>query len=97
MNQVESVAAIETPALTNTSNTQAVTVQAPTTQPSAPIANNTTQQSPEASAKPATTVPRGESLTPEQIAAHVAELKEMIKQQQTAPSVQPQETPPTSQ
>jgi len=33
------------------------------------------------SAKPATTVPRGESLTPEQIAAHVAQLKAMIKEQ----------------
>jgi hypothetical protein len=33
-------------------------------------------------AQPATTVPRGESLTPEQIAAHVAQLKAMIKEQQ---------------
>lgn len=97
MNQVESVAAIETPALTDTSNTQSVAIQTPTPQSSAPMTNSTAQQSPEASAKPATTVPRGESLTPEQIAAHVAELKEMIKQQQAAPSTQPQETPPTSQ
>ncbi len=34
-------------------------------------------------AQPATTVPRGESLTPEQIAAHVAQLKAMIKEQET--------------
>ncbi len=32
--------------------------------------------------QPATTVPRGESLTPEQIAAHVAQLKAMIQEQQ---------------
>ena len=36
-----------------------------------------------ATAQPATTVPRGESLTPEQIAAHVAQLKAMIQEQST--------------
>ncbi len=42
-------------------------------------------------AQPATTVPRGESLTPEQIAAHVAQLKAMIQNQQSAAS--PEQTP----
>jgi hypothetical protein len=42
-------------------------------------------------AQPATTVPRGESLTPEQIAAHVAQLKAMIKEQQSA--IPPEQTP----
>jgi PAS domain S-box-containing protein len=51
---------------------------------------------PAAPAQAATTVPRGESLTPEQIAAHVAKLKAMIQEQtvaeqQTTPAVA---TPP---
>ena len=37
----------------------------------------------------ATTVPRGESLTPEQIAAHVAKLKAMVAEQNTASAVAP--------
>jgi PAS domain S-box-containing protein len=48
------------------------------------------------SVKAATTVPRGESLTPEQIAAHVAQLKAMIQEQaQTNP--QPIPTPVITQ
>ncbi len=47
-------------------------------------------------AQPATTVPRGESLTPEQIAAHVAQLKAMIKEQQATTSPAPVETPPSA-
>ncbi|MDN5275921.1 MAG: putative sensor protein [Candidatus Saccharibacteria bacterium] len=41
------------------------------------------------SVRPATTVPRGQSLTPEQIAAHVARLEEMARQQQAAPANNP--------
>lgn len=40
----------------------------------------------------ATTVPRGESLTPEQIAAHVAKLKEMVAAQSAAESALPDAT-----
>lgn len=53
-------------------------------------------------AQAATTVPRGESLTPEQIAAHVAKLKAMIQEQstaeqQTTPAVaQPPNIPPNT-
>ena len=51
-------------------------------QPTAPVA---AAPVPEATAQPAvqaaTTVPRGESLTPEQIAAHVAKLKAMVAEQ----------------
>jgi glycerol-3-phosphate O-acyltransferase len=48
---------------------------------------------PAADTAAATTVPRGESLTPEQIAAHVAKLKQMIAQQQQSPQA---ETPEQS-
>ncbi len=89
LSNVESVAAIETPSLTS---------------PQSPSANQITVTTPGSAVQPpaspgvqaATTVPRGESLTPEQIAAHVAQLKEMIKQQQT-PTPPIQESPPTSQ
>ena len=55
-------------------------------QAATPIAPNLT--APIEGSQPATTVPRGESLTPEQIAAHVAQLKAMIQQQQaTSPEV----------
>jgi hypothetical protein len=43
-----------------------------------------TPATPTEGAQPSTTVPRGESLTPEQIAAHVAQLKAMIKEQQSS-------------
>lgn len=93
LNQVESAAAIETPTLAGAPNVQPATSQTSAT----PVAAALVGQ-PVATAKAATTVPRGESLTPEQIAAHVAELKEMIKQQQqAAASTPPQETPPASQ
>jgi len=48
--------------------------------------------------KPATTVPRGESLTREQIAAHVARLEALSKNQQAAAAVRPgTPTPPAPQ
>mgnify|MGYP000436255047 CR=1 FL=1 len=61
----------------------------PSAQPSAPavavVAADTTATAPAPAptgdVQAATTVPRGESLTPEQIAAHVAKLKQMIADQ----------------
>lgn len=50
-----------------------------------------TSSAPNATAA-ATTVPRGESLTPEQIAAHVAKLKAMVQEQ--ASTDQPTQPPP---
>jgi PAS domain S-box-containing protein len=69
----------------------ATAAQAPAVTPVAPVAE-TAATPPVASAEPAppapvapvaaaTTVPRGESLTPEQIAAHVAKLKAMVAEQ----------------
>ncbi len=92
INMVESVAAIETPSLASEPSPQPATNQTPPVATAIPVS-----QPAVAPAKAATTVPRGESLTPEQIAAHVAELKEMIKQQQTTPTTPTQETPPTNQ
>lgn len=92
INKIESAAAIETPSLASEPNPQPAANQTPPVSTAIPVS-----QSAVAPAKAATTVPRGESLTPEQIAAHVAELKEMIKQQQAAPATPTQETPPNSQ
>lgn len=79
--------AVQAPAVAPAPNVMPPVVAAP-----APVA---TQIPVAASGAPAaaTTVPRGESLTREQIAAHVAQLEAMAKQQQVAPdatSGQPQ-------
>lgn len=71
---------------------QQATPQAPTPQP-APV---TPAPQPAAAATPATTVPRGESLTREQIAERVRQLEALARQtNQTRPPAAPQPTPPT--
>lgn len=75
--------------------------QAPAVAPVAPVVD-TPATPPVASADPATpapvaaatTVPRGESLTPEQIAAHVAKLKAMVAEQTAAEGATPAVAPP---
>jgi hypothetical protein len=75
----------------NTSSTnqpfQEPTISSPTNVDSAPSEPQDTAES----AEPASTVPRGESLTKEQIAAHVAELEAMAKEQPSEPT---SDTPP---
>jgi nitrogen-specific signal transduction histidine kinase len=73
----------------------------PSMEPSAPgvaaaaVPQSATTPAPAGDVQAATTVPRGESLTPEQIAAHVAKLKQMIADQQQAeqPAVDPAARP----
>ena len=59
------------------------------TEPTAPAGEPSAQTT----IQPATTVPRGESLTKEQIAAHVAKLEAMVKEQSTTESAPEPATP----
>lgn len=83
--QAAAVAATQAPVAPPIENASTVTPDA-TTQP--PV-------TPNESTAAATTVPRGESLTPEQIAAHVAKLKAMVAEQSAGEQVPPPSTTPT--
>jgi len=80
------------PAVTQPATQPATTQQAtpqPATQTEAVVSNTTPNDSAPPKAKPATTVPRGESLTREQIAEKVRQLEELAKQQREANPEQP--------
>jgi hypothetical protein len=80
-----SPAAVFSPALAQTAPVPQMSAPAPQPVPQ-PLVQGTPQPG---AAQPATTVPRGESLTREQIAAHVARLEALAKNQQAATAVRP--------
>ena len=64
----------------------------PQPQPATPAPQSAPTQPSQPTAKPATTVPRGESLSREQIAAHVRQLEALARANQAAPT-RPESTP----
>lgn len=86
---VPTAASTPSPAPASTTQTQPTTpTPAPAPAPTPIAAPNASQPAPQTrtvnTARPATTVPRGESLTREQIAERVRQLEELAKQQRSA-------------